>query len=141
MITHKLIDQFEDTGIATVPIEKGRSIRNARGLLRGVGMSLGAVVRTRMAEHQKHQGVTHVIGEIEHGAVDSRGCYICRKAGERLARIGWLWKFDDPMKGCAGSVRRILNDDPERGLELEDREYPFPTTERAVAYFSIGRPA
>ncbi len=140
MITHLLIDQFQDTGIARVPIEDGRSVPNARSLLRGVGMTLGAKVRTQAAEHQRYQGVTHVIGTIEHGPIDDRGCYICRKTGERLARIAWLWEFTDPMEGCAGSVRRILNDDPERGLDFEDGGYPFASAERAAEFLNIGRP-
>ncbi len=136
MITHLLIDQFQDTGIARVPIVDGRSVPNARALLYGVGMTLGAKVRTRAAEAQKHQGVTHVIGEIEHGPIDDRGCYICRKTGERLARIAWLWEFTDPMKGCAGSVRRILNDDPEQGLELSTIPLKFADAGRAADYLT-----
>ncbi len=139
MITHLLIDQFQDDGIARVAVEDGRSIPNARALLQGVGMTLGAKVRTQAAEAQKHQGVTHVIGEIEHGGIDDRGCYICRQVGSRLARIAWLWEFTDPMKGCAGSVRRILNDDPEQWLELEEREWPFASAERAAQFLTIGR--
>ena len=136
MITHHLIDQLQDTGIATVPIVPGRSIPNARSLLRGVGMTLGAKVRTRSAEHQRYQGVTHVIGEIEHGPIDDRGCYICRQTGSRLARIAWLWTFDDPVQGCAGSVRRILNDDPERGLELSTIPLKFADASRAAGYLT-----
>ncbi len=138
MITHLLIDQFTDTGIAKVPIEGTRTIPNARALLRGVGMSLGAVVRTQAAEHQKHQGVTFVYGEIEHGAVDARGCYICRKAAERLARIGWVWTFNSPLEACSGTIRRILNDDPERGLELSAASTEFLSAERAVKYLTGG---
>ncbi len=136
MITHLLIDQFEDTGIARVPIVAGRSVPNARALLQGVGMTLGAKVTTRAAEAQKYQGVTYVIGEIEHGPIDDRGCYICRQVGSRLARIAWLWEFDNPMKGCAGSVRRILNDDPERGLELSVGTWPFASAVRAAGYLT-----
>ena len=136
MITHLLIDQFTDTGIATVPIEGTRTVPNARSLLYGAGMSLGAVVRTRAAEHQKHQGVTFVIGELEHGAVDGRGCYICRQAGSRLARIAWLWEFTNSLESCRGTVRRILNDDPERGLELSAGSTEFLTAERAANYLT-----
>ncbi len=136
MITHLLIDQFVDTGIARVPIVEGRSIPNARALLRGVGMTLGAKVRTRAAEHQRYQGVTQVIGEIEHGPVDDRGCYICRQTGSRLARIAWLWAFDDPVQGCAGSVRRVLNDDPEQGLELSTIPLRFADATRAAGYLT-----
>ncbi len=136
MITHKLIDQFEDTGIAQVPIENGRTIRNARSLLRGVGMTLGAKVRTRAAEVQKYQGVINVVGVIEHGPVDGRGCYLCRKAAERVGRIGWLWTFADPVKGCNGSVSRIVNDDPERGLEFAVGGYWFYDAERAAKYLT-----
>ena len=151
MITHKLIDQFQDTGIATVQLgqhpQKERlrhgvtqmSIANARALLRGAGTSLGAKVRTRSAEHQKYQGVTHVIGEIVHGAVDDRGCYICRKAGERLGRIAWLWEFRDPLISCTGWVRRIVNDDPEQGLELSAGSLTFADAERAAGFLTIGR--
>ena len=136
MITHKLIDQFQDTGIAQVPIEGSRTVPNARSLLYGAGMSLGAKVTTRAAEAQKHQGVTYVIGEIVHGAVDDRGCYICRQAGSRLARIAWLWQFTDPVKGCRGMVFRILNDDPEQGLELSDGFTGFADAERAAKYLT-----
>ncbi len=138
MITHKLIDQFVDTGIAKVPIEGTRSIPNARALLQGVGMTLGAKIRTWSVEHQKHQGVTHVIGEIEHGATDSRGCYICRKAAERLARIGWVWTFNSPLEACSGTIRRVLNDDPERGLELSADSSEFLSAERAAKYLTGG---
>ncbi len=136
MITHLLIDQFQDTGIAQVPIEGTRTVPNARALLRGVGMSLGAKVTTRSAEHQRYQGVTFVIGELEHGAVDGRGCYICRKAGERLGRIAWLWRFLNPLTSCEGTARRILNDDPEQGLELSASSLTFADAERAAEYLT-----
>ncbi len=140
MITHLLIDQFQDTGIARVPIEDGRTVPNARALLQGVGMTLGAKVRTRAAEAQRYQGVTHVIGEIEHGPIDSRGCYICRKAGERLGRIAWLWRFLNPLTSCEGTARRILNDDPEQGLVVETVGLPFADADRAIRYIT-GRPS
>ena len=136
MITHHLIDQFQDTGIARVPIEGTRTVPNARSLLYGAGMTLGAKVTTRAAEAQRYQGVTYVVGEIVHGAVDDRGCYICRKAGERLGRIAWLWEFDDPVQGCAGTVRRIVNDDPERGLELSASSLRFADAERAAGFLT-----
>ncbi len=101
-------------------------------------MSLGAKVTTAAAEAQKHQGVTHVVGEIIHGAVDGRGCYICRKAAERLARIGWAWEFNSPLEVCSGTVRRILNDDPERGLELSADSAEFLSAERAANYLTGG---
>ncbi len=138
MITHKLIDQLTDTGIARAPIVDGIGINNARSLLRGAGMSLGAVVRTTAAEAQKHQGVTHVVGEIVHGATDGRGCYICRKAAERLARIGWVWEFNSPLEACSGTIRRVLNDDPERGLELSADSSEFLSAERAAKYLTGG---
>jgi len=109
----EIIAQYEAKGVAVVRLEPGRSPMNARALLRGAATAIGAKVRTRYSEHQQNQGVTQVIGELVHGPVDQRGCWLCRQTAGRMARTMWLYEFEYPATSCMGRLSRILNDDPE----------------------------
>ncbi len=132
----ELIDQYEDTSIAILPTHPGTSIANARAQLRSAASHIGAKVRTRSAEHQKYQGVRLVVGEIVHGPVDGRGCYICRKTGERLGRIMFRYEFDSPETSCKGSLIRILNDDPE---DFQTEVYARHLANAGVAAWLVSR--
>ena len=107
-----IIDQYHNSGTASLPLQPSRSMPNATALLRDAAREIGATVQIYAAERVPLAGATHVVGRIIHGPSEG-GCWLCRQTVERLARRLYQWVFTEPAVNCCGILTRIINDDPD----------------------------